>query len=145
MSKVPFELSVELLLGDILEPEVTCQRTFVSFDTMFSIVKTVTKYLLSMYIMTTITYMINTHSKKNIFIYPLRKFTQLLRIENMCNYDDPLHLFGLLLMMIENDCKYRVYVLSLLQSQMTRYEWNKFTQHFLKIIQEVYFLIILKI
>ena len=77
MSKVPFELSVELLLGDILEPEVTCQRTFVSFDTMFSIVKTVTKYPLSMYIMTTITYMINTHSKK-IFLY--------IRYENLPSY-----------------------------------------------------------
>ena len=37
---------VQFLLGDILEPEVTCQRTFVRFHTMFSIMKTMTKYLL---------------------------------------------------------------------------------------------------
>ena len=46
---------VELLLGDILEPKVTCQRIFVRFDTMFSIMKTMTKYLLGVYIMTDIT------------------------------------------------------------------------------------------
>ena len=47
--------SVEVLLGDILEPKVTCQRTFVRFHTMFSIMKTMTKCLLGMYIMTNIT------------------------------------------------------------------------------------------
>ena len=65
---------VEFLLGGILEPKVTCQRTFVRFHTMFSIMKTMTKYLLGMYIMTNITYMINKHSENNISIYPLRKF-----------------------------------------------------------------------
>ena len=57
---------VEFLRGDrdILEPKVTCQRAFVRFHTMFSIMKTMTKYLLGMYIMTNITYMIDKHSKK---------------------------------------------------------------------------------
>ena len=65
---------VQFLLGDILEPKVTCQRTIVCFDTVFSIMKTMTKYLLGMYIMTDITYMINKHSENNISIYPLQKF-----------------------------------------------------------------------
>ena len=65
---------VQFLLGDILEPKVTCQRTFVRFETMISFMKTMTKYLLGMYIMTDITYMINKHLKNNISIYPLRKF-----------------------------------------------------------------------
>ena len=66
---------VEFLLGGILEPKVTCQRTFVSFDTMFSITKTMSNDLLGMYIMTDITYMINKHSENNVSIYPLRKYT----------------------------------------------------------------------
>ena len=68
---------VEFLLGDILEPKVTCQRIFVRFDTMFSIMKTMTKYLLGMYIMTNITYMINKHSKNNILY---------IRYENVPSY-----------------------------------------------------------
>ena len=65
---------VEFLLEDILEPKVTCQRAFTNFHTMFSIMKTMTKYLLGMCIMTNITYMIDKHSKI-IYLYPLRKFS----------------------------------------------------------------------
>ena len=72
---------VEFLLGDILEPKVTWQRKFVCFDTMFLIMKTMIKYVLGMYIMTDITYMINKHSNNNIYIYLLRKWTQILRIK----------------------------------------------------------------
>ena len=67
---------VEFLLGDgdILEPKVTWKRIFGRFHTMFSIMKTMTKYLLGVYIMTNITYMINEHSENIISIYPLQKF-----------------------------------------------------------------------
>ena len=37
---------VEFFIGGILSPKVTCQRTIVCFDTVFSIMKTMTKYLL---------------------------------------------------------------------------------------------------
>ena len=53
----------EFLLGGILEPKVTCQRTFVSFDTIFLMMKMMAKYLLGMYIMTDITYMIEKQPK----------------------------------------------------------------------------------
>ena len=55
-------------LGDILEPKVTCQRAFSSFYMRFLIMKTMTKCLLVMSIMTTITYMIDIHPKNNISI-----------------------------------------------------------------------------
>ena len=41
--------------GRILAPKVTCQRTIVCFDTVFSIMKTMTKYLLGVHVMTDIT------------------------------------------------------------------------------------------
>ena len=60
---------VEFFIGGILAPKVTCQRTIVCFDTLTRCLKTMTKYLLGVYIMTDIPYMINKHSKNIISLY----------------------------------------------------------------------------
>ena len=89
-------------MGDILEPKVTYQRIFVRFDTMFSIIKTMTKYLLGMYIMNDITYMINKHSKK-IFLCIRYENLPSYYVSNVCNYGDLKPIFVLLVVMIRND------------------------------------------
>jgi len=72
--------------------------------------KTMTKYLLGMCVMTDITCVINKHSENNIFIYPLRKYDYLLRIKRVWNYDDPKIIFDLLLIIIvETSIEYRLY------------------------------------
>ena len=85
-------------MGDILEPKVTRQRIFVHFDTMFLIVKTMTKYLLGMYIMTDITYMINKRSKI-VFLYIRYENVPSYYVSNMCNYDHLKSIFGLILIL----------------------------------------------
>jgi len=69
---------------------------------MFLIVKTMSKYLLGMYIVTDITYMINKHSKIK-FLFMCYENVPSYYVSNVCNYGDLKPIFGLLLVMIGND------------------------------------------